>query len=334
MPSSLEHLDPVMHSIAARTLEALAQLPDDAARLGSQLLVKLSPPQWQLEWWLPRWLGNSYGLPPDVTETLILANVTGLLFICLQDQLADEGVPPADLSAAICLGTALHGQWLRCYHPHFEATAPFWGAFDDIMAQWMHALAVSNRMPDVDFATLLQCEPGPLAHRAAPLKVCCAAAAYLARRADLLPPLAATLDHLHVAAVLLDHAHDWQDDLQAGRYNAFVHFASPAPQTLERRELNRQRVYEELFLGQAGHAYFAHALHHLEQAHNQAAAVACPPLVAYLNWYYTIALSVRDRLAASARHAVEAAVQLVFGNTSETMHPGGEQWRPRQNSNE
>lgn len=324
MPSSLDHLDPVMHSIAARTLDALAELPDDAARLGGRLLVKLSPPQWQLEWCLPRWLGDSYGLPPDVTETLILANVTGLIFVCLQDQLADEGVPPADLPAAICLGAALHRQWIRYYHPLLDATSPFWRAFDDIMAQWMHALAASNRMPDVDFPTLLQREPGLLAHRAAPLKVCCAAAAYLARRVDLLPPLAAALDHLHVAAVLLDHVHDWQDDLQAGRYNAFVHFASPTPQTLEQREHNRQCVYEELFLGQAGHAYFAHALDHLELARDQAAVAACPPLMAYLDWYYTVALSVRDILTTSARHAIAAAVQLVFGSTSETTYPGGD----------
>lgn len=314
MQSNLSHLDPDMQAVAARTLAAWTHLPQDAADLGTRLLVKLSPPQWQLEWYLPRWLGESYALPPETAQALVQANVTGLIFVCLQDKLVDESFPPATLPAAICLGAALHQQWLQQYLPLFEASAPFWRWFDDYLTQWLHALAVSNRMPDMEFAALLQAEPGPLAHRAAPLKICCAAAACLARRADLVAPLTATLDHLHVAAVLLDHAQDWREDVDAGRYNAFVHFASPARQTPDQRERSQQHVYEELFLGSAGRTYFDHALRHLAMAQAHAAATACPPLIAYLDWYRTTVLTARDTLAKSARQVVEAAQQLIFGS--------------------
>lgn len=307
-----------MQSIAARTLEALAHLPGDAAELGARLLSKLSPPQWQLEWYLPRWLGDSYGLPPELTDRLVLANVTGLLFICLQDKLADEGFPTPMLSAAVCLSTALQQQWIRAYHPLFEPSDRFWHEFEEVMRQWQHALVASNRMPDTDFQGVLAAEPGLLAHRAAPLKVCCAAAARLAKRTEVLTPLTATLDHLHVAAVLLDHANDWREDLEAGRYNAFVHFASATPQSLDQRELNRQRVYEELFLGSAGHAYFDPVFHHLDLARKQAAAAACPPLLAYLDGYHQDTLRARGALATAARRTLDAATQLVFGESLET----------------
>jgi hypothetical protein len=303
-----------MQGIAARTLAAWRHLPDDAAELGARLLVKLSPPQWQLEWYLPRWLGESYGLTEEVTGTLVQANLTGLIFVCLQDKLVDEGFDPAALPAAICLGAAAHQQWIQHYLPLFEPSSPFWRQFDDYLTQWLHALAGSNQMPDSDFITVLHGEPGLLAQRAAPLKICCAAAADLAQRADLLAPLASTLDHLHVAAVLLDHAHDWREDLEAGRYNAFVHFASPIPQTLDQRALNRQRVHEELFLGDTGRTYFDHALRSLELAQAQAALTACPPLIAYLDWYRTTVLTAQDSLAQSARQVVEAAKQLIFGS--------------------
>ncbi|MCC6457325.1 MAG: hypothetical protein IT328_20390, partial [Caldilineaceae bacterium] len=106
---------------------------------------------------------------------------------------------------------------------------------------------------------------------------------------------------------------DWRDDLEAGRYNAFVHFASSTRQTLDQRAANRQQVYAALFLGDAGHAYFDHALHHLNIAYHHAQATACPPLAAYLDWYRTTVLTAQDTLAQSARQVVEAAQQLIFG---------------------
>lgn len=313
MQSNLGHLDPGMQIIARRILDNLADLPQEAADLGARLLAKLSPPQWQLEWYLPRWLGDSYGLLPEMTESLSVANVTGLLYICLQDKLADDGLPPSTATAAICLSAALQHRWGDRYRPLLDGMPLFWRYFDEYLAQWIHALAYSNQMPDQDFSTLLCAEPGRLSHRAAPLKICCAAATCLAERANLLAPLTSALDHLHVAAVLIDHADDWREDLEAGRYNAFIHYASPTRQTLDQRAANRRQVYEMLFLGDAGRAYFDHALHHLDVAHHHAQTCACPPLVTYLDWYHTTLLTAQDTLTQSARQVVEAAQQLIFG---------------------
>ena len=199
------------------------------------------------------------------------------------------------------------------------------GTVDDYMQQWLSATADSNAPPPGDFATLLREHPTRLSHRAAPLKVCCAAGTLLVGRDEQLAPLVETLDHLHLAAVLLDHVHDWRDDLAAGRYNAFAHYASEAPQTQENQALNRQRIHELLLLGDRGKAYFGAALDHLRLAQHWAQQVDCPPLADYLVWYEAMVAHCQDSLAASAQDLLQAAGAQLFGSAKPAFARPAEQ---------
>src|SRR5690606_17833130 len=108
-------LEPYMAAIAERAQAGLAPLPATVAAAGRRLLARLAPPQWQLEWYLPKWLGDAFGLSPDTTASLVLANVYGLAYIALQDKIADEGLAADDQVTTVSLGAALYHRWFRQY---------------------------------------------------------------------------------------------------------------------------------------------------------------------------------------------------------------------------
>lgn len=304
--------DPFMQAVAARARAELGSLPPGMATAGTRLLARLSPPQWTLEWYLPKWLGEAYGLPQPVTTELTLANVYGLLYIALQDKLADDGLAPEQQVELVCLGAALHHRWLRQYTGLFPGDSPFWPAFDAYMEQWWCATAASKHAPTGDLAGLLADDPAYLAHRAAPLKLCCAAACLLAGRASLLPCLEEALDRFHTGAVLLDHWYDWREDLDAGRYNAFVHHTAALPQTPANRERIRQRTVEARLNGDV-QGYFATTAGFVRAARRPAHEAACPPLEDYLEWYEKIVITAGNEQAAAARQLLEKATLMLFG---------------------
>ena len=127
------------------------------------------------------------------------------------------------------------------------------------MTQWVRATWVSRQEHSKPWTAWGEEDLLILGHRGAPLKICAAAACLLAQRAELIPQLESALDHLLIGAVLLDHALDWADDLAAGRYNAFVAYASGWPQTAEHLDGQPAAVAEELLVGKAGQPYFPFA---------------------------------------------------------------------------
>ena len=119
-----------------------------------------------------------------------------------------------------------------------------------------------------------------------------------------------------MAAVLLDHAGDWGEDLEAGRYNAFVAYASPLPQTPANRDANRRRVHEEIYLGEAGAPYFAVAGRYLRRAMASAEQTGCRTLVDYLRWLEAQTATLGGQLAARAGACLRAISNQLLGETT------------------
>ena len=182
---------------------------------------------------------------------------------------------------------------------------------------WRRLRPVTRRRSTAS-ATMGRMTSCELAHRGAPLKVCAAGACLLAGREDLLPALADAIDHLLVGAVLLDHAQDWSDDLAAGRYNAFVAYASSLPQTPENRETNTRAVQQEICLGAAAQPYFQVARDHLRTARKSAEPANCADFDCYLAWLDGQAATCSERLASNAAALLNDAVRRLFGPTTST----------------
>ncbi|HUW10370.1 MAG TPA: hypothetical protein VM537_11630, partial [Anaerolineae bacterium] len=113
--------------------------------------------------------------------------------------------------------------------------------------------------------------------------------------------------------VLLDHANDWTDDLDGGRFNAFVAFISPHPQTAAHLEDNRTAVLQNIYLGDAARPYFDLVQQHLRSAIEAAKTVACPDLSQYLLDYEARAAGLREQLVAKAQAGLRTVTEQLFG---------------------
>jgi hypothetical protein len=291
---------------------ALAGEPAALAELGRRLLDRISPPNWTLEWSLPGWLGDALELAAPAVADLTLANVLGLAYIKLQDDLIDDEVAEGDRPVALLLSTVLHRKWPLVYTGLLSGDSPFWGFFEKYMAQWVAATFWSRRALSKAFRDYDEVDLRGLGERGAPLKICAAASCLLAQREGLIPQLEPVLDHLLTGAVLLDHALDWSDDLAAGRYNAFVAYASALPQVPAHEAANRLAVAEELLVGKAARPYFNVIRRQFQAAIDGSRATGTTAFTDYLIWLRSQADGYGRRLAQGGRVQLHAGADRIL----------------------
>ncbi|MEX1168546.1 MAG: hypothetical protein WEE50_00245 [Chloroflexota bacterium] len=271
-----------------------AQLP-----LAMRLLERLPTGRWTLEWYLPWWLGQAVGLGATRAQEIVLSNVLGLGFVRLQDDLSDGEVGADDIDDARTLAAAMYELALEPYRTWFDPESPFWRHLDARMAAWRSA--------------------SDLAARGAPLHISAVAVYLLGGRMGAYPALETCLDHALEALVLYDHVADWESDLDAGRWNAFVAASSPGPQVVEARDRHRTATYVAMLTGDAVADYFGR----IDDVLLRATAIAdtlrppVPPLPEHLRAF---AASVRDQGAAidaRYRDLGDEAAKLLFQETAD-----------------
>lgn len=306
---------------------ALAPVSPALAEAGCRLLDRFSPPACAFEWGIAGWLGDAFGLPPEVVRRLVLCNLLGLAYVRLQDDLADGEVPPDGVLTAVCLATVLYEQALLGYFALFPSQSsgdasrsPFRSYLEQHLGDWTRATLSSHAPPQVRFADYGADDFRRLAQKGAPRKICTAAACLLAGRPELIDLLARCLDHLMAAAVLLDDVHDWESDWSAGRPNEFVAYAQAGHvqggggyQPLARGQAERLAVLKELYAGNQGRPYFAAIRRQLRLALDLAEVARVPGLRQYLTWFDEQARDFEEQLAAAARAGLRAATAAFFG---------------------
>jgi hypothetical protein len=311
-----------IESVSVQFCASLERLAPALLPPARRLLSRIAAPNWTLEWSLPVWLGDAFGLPPETSAGSVLANAYGLAFVRLIDDLADGEGAELQQAEAVLLAGALHSLWVaqlqeviggrRTLAACGKVAPRFWPRFHRYRSQWRQAL-LDDRLPPTHFSAYTETDLRRLAARGAPLKVCCAAACLLGGREGDLPALEAAIDHLLAGAVLLDHAQDWRQDLTEGRANAFVAHFSDLPQVAEHREANRRAVLEGILLGDSGRPYFARIGALLRAAGETAQALRCAGLAAFLSWLERETDAYAARLRTEAQAQLGAAVRAFMG---------------------
>ncbi|MCC7161895.1 MAG: hypothetical protein IT331_05355 [Anaerolineae bacterium] len=305
--------DQTLSSVRANYLATLRDLPPPLGDFGCRLLRQLDSPQWTLEWALPYWLASALALAPEISTHLVLCNALGLSYIRLEDDLADGEIPEPDRLPALLLAHHFYQTTVLNYLELFDHRSPFWRYFKLWLEDWVSGTLGFDASKPLPLSAYDDRDYLALAQRGAPLKIGCAAACLLADRTDALDPLAGALDHALVAMVLLDHLDDWDRDLQASRYNAFVASASDLPQTPAHRATNRARVLEMLYLGDRGASYMERIRERLKLAGDAQLPVKLDQFSRHLGTLATRATAYHDDLAQRHRAVLGKAAETLFG---------------------
>jgi hypothetical protein len=177
----------------------------DGEWIAADTVRKLVPPAWALEWYLPWWIGQAFAVDRPVIDELVRSNILGLLSVRLEDDIVDGDIAPVDAPVARRVAMAAYQGALGVYRARLKTDARFWAFLDRSMKAWR---AGSNG-PDAS-------------SRGAPLKIAAYASCLLADRPAAWPALDRCLDHVLAAFVRYDQFCDWEADVGAGRWNAFV----------------------------------------------------------------------------------------------------------------
>jgi hypothetical protein len=295
---------------------ALQDLAAPLAEAGQRTLDQISSPNWTLEWFLPRWLGDSYNLPTHTTQELMLGNVLGLGFLRLVDGLIDDENRVAGPATTISLATLFYHLALRHYHLLLQSHPDVMDAVDDYLRQWANAIHSSNTGFTGGFRALKQDQFQSLAQLGAPLKICCVVACSLARQEHVQEDLLLCIEHYVISAVLLDHFKDWQEDLRAGRDNIFVDAITQGFKEPLSGEQLRKRVFEAILTGGGPQGYFSIILEHAQIAQVQASKSSCTELEDYLNSFYMKIAAHAHRFEQDIEKVLRRAGQQVFGLAS------------------
>lgn len=305
-----------LDAVTTDFLQTVARIAPRQQDLALCTLRRVPPARWQLEWLLPWWLGEAFGLEPTITRQFVLSNVLGLAAIRLKDDLADEDVEQPTQSSARFLSTALLSAALEIYQPYFSPHSLFWARTRAYMRDWQAAnsqtVPASSGQGQLAAWELVPCASNSqaqyLIRLGAPLKISALGVSLLTGHADF-ASLEQVLDHACIAAVLNDHALDCHADLDAGRWNFFVAAVSSYPQTADFQQANRARVAEAWSTSPLPRMYFNHITSEIERAR---ALNRVPAVAAYLDSFLTNAWRTHDMLVDHYHSHLEQAAQTMF----------------------
>jgi hypothetical protein len=252
---------------------AVATLDMPRRVIAMRTLERLQPPNWTLEWYLPVWLGAAFQLDRDVVRRVVLSNVLGLVAIRLEDDLQDGEIGVPDRAAAGLVAESLLDAAIAIYRPLIPPESSFWSELDAAMAEWRSRSIGEPR--DADHWR-------SLARRGQPLKV---GARALWRLADSPVPWVVVdrcLDHALVALARYDDLCDWEADLAAGRWNAFVASCGTLSQIPGQEARNRSEVLLAMMTKGAARAGFEQVAAEARHAAELALEVGSPQLADYL----------------------------------------------------
>lgn len=172
---------------------------------------------------LPFWIGEKFHTPQHVCKDMAVGNLFLLHTFQSFDFIVDNDRPDTSDRSQVVLGNLCFLQVMHHYRPYFPAGSFFWECMEVYWREWGESMSwevetLNSRRPFTE--THLLCS----AHKAAALKICPTGLSILAEKNDLIPQFEQAVDLMHAVMQLLDDLQDWREDLQFGRYNAFLGF--------------------------------------------------------------------------------------------------------------
>ncbi|OAS16731.1 hypothetical protein [Paenibacillus oryzisoli] len=211
--------DEIVH-IFGKASAQLQTLPEELKEQALALLGKCHPLNRKdnegpnmISYLLPYWVGETLGSPIELCRELAVGNLYGMLSFFLLDDVMDE---MRDVRRSLALSTVLNQRFLEAYQWCFSENPQLWGCYNRYLAQWADAMYREEDEP------MDPRDPGRLARKAAPVKLCVAALLLQAGQVNKMPHMEKAIDLALAVLQLSDDWADWLEDLPTASCNAFL----------------------------------------------------------------------------------------------------------------
>lgn len=164
---------------------------------------------------LPFWMKEMTKVSGEHCERLALANIYGMLYFFIQDDVMDS-TKPDGLKSQLSLANLLQLEMFAIFRELFPSVSPFWTFYDRYVTTW--ADCVMNENDSNYFMT----DPIRTAGKAGPVKISAVGACLLAGEGERIPQLEDAIDTALMTLQMLDDWADWQEDLEEGSYNGLL----------------------------------------------------------------------------------------------------------------
>jgi hypothetical protein len=164
---------------------------------------------------LPFWIKEPAGISNEQCGRLSLANVYGMLYFFIQDDVMDSS-PSTNWKENLALGNLLVLEMFSVFRELFPSNSSFWDYYHRYVTTW--ADSVMNEQNDDYFVN----NPIRTAGKAGPVKIASTGALLLSGRDELIGKMEKAVDIVLMSLQMSDDWADWKDDLADGSYNGLL----------------------------------------------------------------------------------------------------------------
>lgn len=237
--------------IFAEAVAETALFPAPFNEIGLSLLAKANPEGKRegsnyITFLLPFWLKERMTeFSEAICRDLAVGNIYAMLHYFLMDDVMDAGgrLDKEEIRNALVLGQLYQGLFQQRYGQHFPAESPLWQDYRGYVETWGAAVSLEGKLPADPH------DPGRLAAKSAPVKLCAAGMLRLTGGRESLSELERAIDLVLATLQLADDWKDWREDLaeEEEGCNAFLTLARerislPPDQPLDERKV-KQAIY-------------------------------------------------------------------------------------------
>jgi hypothetical protein len=238
---------------------------------------------------LPYWLQNHFNVKPSVARNFAVANIFGMLYYHLIDEIMDQPIKPSKYQ--LPLADLIYLEFHNIYSKYFPYHSPFWSYYKQYIVEWAEAVTEED---DHDY---FQTDPILIAHKASPLKVAIVGSLLVTQYTNsaLIVQLEDAVDLVLLTLQMLDDYEDWEKDLKEGSYNCLISMIQSELQIPHNRRPNVEEIKHAIYVQDILVKYAEIAVNH----HKQVTTIQhyAPDLVLFHNFLYKNLIEAGSQIA-------------------------------------
>lgn len=200
---------------------------------------------------LPYWMKDITPISDEQCAKLSLANVFGMLYFFIQDDVMDSDTD--DRSLQLTLSHLFHLEMYTVLRSLYDSSSPFWHYYHLYVTEWANSVLNESRSDYFNTSPLM------VSKKSGPVKIASTGALLLSNNTPAIPIVEDMVEHVLVSLQMADDWVDWETDLHEGSYNcllALISHSLPHTESLS-TDIVTQYLYEKEILS----SYLLTAIH-------------------------------------------------------------------------